>query len=540
MGSLRNGRGVGPRTIGMLAVAGTMLCHAEVRAQTMAALYPDAFTATMQSDPRNPPRFQRFDRAAQQQLTTPPTFTPPASGAGATGFDSTNARKIKPKAKSKALGNAQATAPGVAMPAPSPLPDKSAEVTGSISSGAPGSPPVQLGPIRTFPKKRKPYTEPEDPYAPLGIYGESFIFYPAIELIGGYDTNPGHEPNGNGARFYTVAPELRAQSDWSRHDLKIDLRGSYVGYSPDETPSLSRPYLNGKIDGRVDVSHDTRIDLGGRVLVSTDNPGSPNLQAGLAKLPIYVVGGGSVGIGQRFNRFDLSVKGDVERTVYQESSLTDGTTASNDDRNYDQYAGVLRGSYELSPGLTPFAQVSVDTRVHDLNADFSGYQRNSNGFTGLAGAKFEITRILIGEASLGYAQRVYEDPRLLDIGGLIGNASLLWTADALTSVKLIAASSIGESTVPGVSGVFYRDIGMQIDHAFRLWLVGSLKFGFGVDNYIGLDRLDRRYAIGAGLTYKFDRSVQVKGEFRQNWLHSNVAGVDYTESVFMLGLRLQR
>src|SRR5262249_38193494 len=275
------------------------------------------------------------------------------------------------------------------------------------------------------------------PYAPLGIEAGAFYMYPAIELIGGYSTNPGHEPGGNGARFYTVAPELRAQSDWIRHELKVDLRGSYIGYSPDETPSLSRPYLNGKIDGRIDVHEDTRVDLGTRVLVSTDNPGSPNLQAGLAKLPIYVTGGGIVGFGQRFNRFDLSIKGSVDRTIYQESLLTDGSTSSNDDRNFDQYAGVLRGGYE-APGLMPFAELAIDTRIHDLNADSSGYQRNSNGIAGKAGAKFELSRALVGEAALGYAQRVYEDPRLADISGLIGNASLIWTASALTTVKLEA------------------------------------------------------------------------------------------------------
>jgi hypothetical protein len=32
--------------------------------------------------------------------------------------------------------------------------------------------------------------------------------------------------------------------------------------------------------------------------------------------------------------------------------------------------------------------------------------------------------------------------------------------------------------------------------------------------------------VGAGLTYKFNRTVQLKGEFRQEWLHSNVAGND--------------
>ena len=34
--------------------------------------------------------------------------------------------------------------------------------------------------------------------------------------------------------------------------------------------------------------------------------------------------------------------------------------------------------------------------------------------------------------------------------------------------------------------------------------------------------------------------VQVKGEFRQEWLRSNVSGnVDYSASIFLLGLRVQ-
>ena len=201
---------------------------------------------------------------------------------------------------------------------------------------------------------------------------------------------------------------------------------------------------------------------------------------------------------------------------------------------------TLRGAYELSPGLIPFVEVGADTRVHDLNADFSGYQRNSNGLIAQAGAKFELTRLFTGEAALGYTRRVYEDPRLANIDGLIANASLLWTASALTNVKLSASSSVGESTIAGVSGVLYRDIGIQVDHAFRRWLIGSLKLGYGNDNYVGLDRVDNRYSAGVGLTYKLNRSAQVKGEFRQDWLRSNVDGADYTASVFTLGLRLQR
>ena len=47
-----------------------------------------------------------------------------------------------------------------------------------------------------------------------------------------------------------------------------------------------------------------------------------------ATRPIFTTVGGTAGIGQRFNRFDLSVKGDTERTVYQHSTLTDGSISS--------------------------------------------------------------------------------------------------------------------------------------------------------------------------------------------------------------------
>ncbi len=520
----------------------------------------------------------------------PANFSAPASGAGITGFDSTNARrKTKPKARTStgnakaatsdanaafpnanvvaadavpAAANAQAIAPGVAAPLTisryqTPPPD-----TGAFA-GAPGAPPVELGPIRKLPPKRKAHTEPDDPYAPLGVHAGAFTLYPAMELIGGYDSNPARASGGAGATLYTVAPELQVQSNWSRHELKADLRGSYTGYSPDQTPTLSRPNFNGKVDGRIDVTRDTRIDLGTRLLIATDNPGSPNLQAGLAKLPVFATVGGDAGVTHQFNRFELGVKGDVERTVYQESTLTDGSTASNDDRNYKQYTGTLRGAYETMPGVKPFVEVAADSRVHDLAADINGFERDSTGLTGKVGSTFDLARRLTGEVAVGYTQRSYADPRFDNLGALIGNASLIWTADALTTVKLSATSAVGESTIPGVSGVLSRDTGLQIDHSLRRWLIATAKFGFGVDNYkggtdtstglaaicdcvittpgeTGPDRQDLRYQVGFGLTYKLNPEFQIKGEVRHEWLRSNVAGNDYDANVFLLGIRVQR
>ena len=538
------------RGAGLLVAACLVLPCRDARAQS-ALVNPDPLAPKLATNPLNPPRFQKLTQAAPAPLGQP-TFAPPPSGAGDTGFDATNTRKkTKAKPKPATAVKPPALAPSAAQtvtPTPSPyqvpqIPEAqpSDEANAALAAAPPGTPPIEdIGPIRKPPPKRKAHVEPPDPYDPLGIRVGAFDFYPAVELIGGYDTNPGQSQNGKAAWLYTAQPELRVQSDWSRHELKAELRGSYTGYSPDQTPSLSRPYFNGKVNGRVDVTHDTRIDLETRALVSTDNPGSPNLQAGLAKLPIYVTYGGSAGLGQRFNRFEFSAKGDVDRTVYQKSELTDGSTVSNDDRNFNQYGGTLRGGYELLPGLVPFAEVEADTRKHDLNTDSSGFQRDSNGFIGKAGTSFEMRGFLTGEIALGYTERRYQDPRLADVNGLVGSASLVWTASGLTTAKLSGTTTVGESTVPGVSGSLSRDVGLQVDHAFRRWLIGTVKFGYGNDDYVGLDRDDNRYSAGIGLTYKLNRSLQIKGEIDQRWLRSNVGGNNYQETLFLLGIRLQR
>ncbi len=174
---------------------------------------------------------------------------------------------------------------------------------------------------------------------------------------------------------------------------------------------------------------------------------------------------------------------------------------------------------------------------------------NSKSLTGKVGSTFELARRLTGEIAVGYTRRSYDDPRFDTLSGLIGNASLVWTATALTTVKLTASSIVGESTIAGISGILYRDVAVQIDHALRRWLIATAKFGFGVDSYKGNDASTADpisiaetcvYEVGFGLTYKLNRDVQLKGEVRRDWLHSNIAGNDYTADVFLLGLRLQR
>ena len=248
----------------------------------------------------------------------------------------------------------------------------------------------------------------------------------------------------------------------------------------------------------------------------------------------------TLGLTQRFNRFEIAAKATIDRTEYQDSDLTDGTTSSNHDRDFNAYGGTLRGSYEVFPGVKPFVEVGADTRRHDLQFDRNGFERDSNALTPKVGTTFEVSKILTGEISVGYLTRKYVDPNLEQLRGVVLDASLVYVATGLTTVTLTGSSKADEIVVAGTSGVLRRDIGLQVDHAFRRWLIGTLKVGYGLDDYIGSIRADSRMSLGTAITYKLNREISLKGEYRYDQLRSNVEGVDYSANVFLVGLKLQR
>jgi hypothetical protein len=552
-------------------VASLITAGGEAGAQGTGSPDPLLMRPVLDGDPRDPPRFRAPKRGGQQgdvsRFTQVPSYSyRPAAGAGTSGFDSTNAAKRKAKGKAgqpakpatdpgaqpaDAAPKSDATAtPGATTktdpppPTPKQLQPASAPLAPRIRlQNRPGAPP--LGPdlvaatIATTPPSRRP--PPEDkPFDPLGIQVGAFNFRPAFEYTRGWDSNaPRNTAPPAASSWYNVyAPELLVKTDWARHEFTANLRGSYTTY--DTYHSIDRPSVDAKANARIDVTSLTRIELEGRYLLFTDAPGSPNIQVGLAKLPIAQTYGSTVGIGQRFNRFEVVAKGLFDRTVYNDSEFVDGSTASNAGRNYNQYGAQLRNSYELTPGVKPFIELGANIRAYDLEIDAGGNNRSSQGGYGKAGSTFEPARNLTGEVSVGYLTRRYRDPTLADVSGWTVDAALIWLWTALTTVKLNASTTVAESTVPGVSGTFTRDMTIQVDHAFRRWLIGTLKFSRGFDDYVGSPREDYRYVASGAIAYSLTRELQLKGEYRQEWRYSNEPGNDFWAHVWLLGLRLQR
>jgi hypothetical protein len=490
------------------------------------------------------------DTPAPSRIGQIPSYgLPAASGASEWGYDSLNRKRKKPKYYPGQLKPKPPVGPGSPPPPIASSTPLRLSIPPSESANKAPIPPAMAGTVAGQPLRKRLRID-DDPFGPVGDYAGGFLIKSALELSGGYDTNPGRTFVPKGSPFYVVAPEFLAVSDWERHALVADLRGSFTGYGNTFPPpndgtissaptNVDRPDFTGHVDGRLDVTHDTRLLAQMRLRVATDNPGSPNVQAGLAKFPVYTTLGGTFGFDQNFNRLQISGGATVDRTDYQWSKLTDGTSTSNDDRNFTQYGGVGRVSYDLTPGVKPFVEGEADNRVHDQKLDRNGYARDSTGGYVKAGSSFEFSRILFGEISIGYAARDYADVRLDRLQGLLVSSSLTWNATPLTTAKFISDTQIAETTLAATSGVLVHTYTFEVDHDFRRWLTGIGKFTFGTLDYQGDNRKDKTYSIEGDLIYKLNRNLWIKGTLRRDWLDSNVPGSSSNSTVVMLGVRLQ-
>jgi hypothetical protein len=494
------------------------------------------------------------DMPAASRLFKPPVYGDPvAFGAGATGFDSRNRRrqikKLYPGAPRPVsqTQRAQQSAPNNATPIALPPPQIFAP---SVLANKPPIAAALAGTVPGQPQRRRLKAD-TDPFGPVGDYVGSFLVKSALEVSGGYDSNPGRFNTARGSGFYVIAPELLVASDWSRHSVVADLRGSFTGYGHTFAPDgatgpvspvpfvIDRPDFTGKISGRLDVTRETRVISEVRLRVATDNPGSPNVQAGLQRYPIYSGLGGTFGVEQDFNRLTLIANATIDRLEYQNSSLTNGASASNEDRNYNQYGGLVRASYEIMPGLKPFVEGGGDSRQRDLTFDRSGFQRDSTGSYVKGGTTFELTRLITGEASIGYGERMYTDTRLNRLEGLLTSASLVWAMTPLTTVKFISTSSLDETTLSGASGVLVRTYTAEVDHDFRRWLTGIGRFTYGTLDYQGGNRLDEFFSVSGDLIYRLDRNWQIKAQIRHDKLQSSIPGFSSASTSGMLGVRWQ-
>lgn len=473
-----------------------------------------------------------------------PQDAPPSPGAFA---PVTNYGRPKPKRpKLYQLPNLQKTKPAGFPPLPALTVYQTAPKNQKTDQAPPGSytsdPPPTFAMLPSLPHPPKPKPD-ENPFDPLGVDIGSLRLFPYFEADTGYDTNPNRLADDVvGSTYVHGETGVKIQSQWSQHSLTAELRGGYWDYFA--VPAANRPEASGTVDGRIDVTKTTKINLETRFGLTTQQPGSPVIaipsSVFITNRPLVTTYGQTVGVSQDFNRLNLDLRGSFDRIVFGNATQSDGTELLLAQDTYNTYGVTGRASYELTPGVIPFLQMQGDERRYDSYLDVEGFARNSDGIAGKVGSKFELTRLLTGEISAGYADRTYVDPRLPHLQAPTLDASLIYTATPLTTVTLTAATDLSETTVPFASGAVSRIFNGKISHALLrdLTLIGTASYQ--INQYQGAPITEQLYSVGLGMEYHLTRSIVVVGNFTHERLSSNSIGDEYNDDRFMVGLKFQR
>ncbi len=422
---------------------------------------------------------------------------------------------------------------------------------GAQRAGLPGGPPAidsaatpgpTIAALPTIPVKRRPAAD-DKPFDPVGIMVGDIKLLPTIEEDVGYASNPLLLSGPTkGSTYESTQAGLTLQSAWARDELKGTLSGGYADYF--SAPEANGPNGNGALDGRLDVTRDASLDAEARFNIAPQTPGSVSLPSGVTlattERPLVETYGATLGGVDKLGNLALSLHGTLDRTEYQNATLSDGSIDDLASDDFNDWGLRARAAYQISPVITPFIETVIDTRRYDDFADSNGYERTSQGALGRAGATLALTGKLTGEASLGYGERQYQDPRLPDLRAPLIDASLVWSATPLTTVTWKTSTTLADTTNIGDSGAVTRSYTIDLSHALLRNLALGASAGYVTDVYAGAPLHDATTSFGLHADYNVTRDIVLRASASRSQFVSSAPGSNYLADVFMLGLRLQR
>jgi len=397
--------------------------------------------------------------------------------------------------------------------------------------------PVQLlGAPRDAPEPA-PAAEEADPFAPVGIGLGAFRAFATFRQDIGYHTNPERKRiGGRGDWFSRSRGGLRLESDWVRHELRASVEGSYDAFRRDS--ANNRPGLDADAALRLDLHEGTRLVTTGRFGLDTERPGSLEVPGSIVNRPRILTSAGEIALEHDRDRIRLALRGGLSHTSHADGRDALGNTVDQSARDVTRYEGAARIGLEISPGLVPFAEFGIDRRIPGAVAGARRSDRASTGLTGRVGTLFELTRLLTGEASLGYQHRRYVDPTRRAIGGLVADVGLTWLPGRFTTITLRAASSLDETTVAGAGAARAMRVDLGFAHELRRRMVLRGELGHRITRYGGAGPTERSFTGGIGFDYRFNRHAAAALDYRWDSLRSTRPDAGYDASSYLLGLRL--
>ena len=369
-------------------------------------------------------------------------------------------------------------------------------------------------------------------YDPLGITAGAFTIFPEVTVGTEYNDNIyATRSNKESDWIFTVAPRIRAGSDWSNHAVNMDagIKSGFYASESDEN------YVDGHLlaNGRLDISRDSSLSARAGIRRLHEDRGEPDVdrQAFSWDEPgIYYRTIAGLDFYQAFGRFGATLGGGYTNLDYKSVDLIDGTSQDRDIQDREIYTVTGRLQYDMHPDVKPF----ITTRYEWRDYDQSEAERDSEGYRIGVGTGFDLGGITSGEVYGGYMKQDYDDRS--NISGFWFGLSKLWNATPITSVEAFAETSVKETTLQDSSGIRSFDLGLRADHELRRNVLIGAAANYTLNDYRGADLTEDYYAVGPSLTYLWNRNLSAEIGYRYRTKDSDIRDREYSENRFTVAI----
>ncbi|MGD1876138.1 MAG: outer membrane beta-barrel protein [Kiloniellaceae bacterium] len=394
-------------------------------------------------------------------------------------------------------------------------------IVGGILALAPGRACAQEGAQPTA-----VFDRPQESYGAKGLDLGGFRLFPSAGVSETYDDNIfADEDNEETDLITTVSAALIAESQWSRHQLKVEGNLRHEAYldndDQDRTEYAVKPTLRldlGERDtARLRAEHSRRV-------VGRDAPED----AGDDEPPTFnrfLVGGGYI---HRVNRVFFGLNSAVRRDDY--------ISGGDDDRDRSEYRFGLPIGYEVSAKTDVTVEPFVRWRDFD-DLDSTGADRDSLAVGTTIGIETEVTSLLHLNFDVGFIGNDYEDSRFNDSLDLIFGGEAVWYATAMTTVKVRAERRDIATSQPGSSSKTQSNAAMELQHELMRNVLLGGEVRYINDDFREIDRVDDRVQLSLNAEYLLNRYVSVAADYRYEQRWSDLDGADYSRNLVTLGLK---
>lgn len=380
--------------------------------------------------------------------------------------------------------------------------------------------------------------EEDEPFLPREFRAGTWQVFTRLEQAIGYASNSSYSAGGEPGAFSQTDVDARLQSDWSRHEARINFDGSFRHSFDSQEDDVPYAAVEGLL--RLDLLDGFAANVVGGYQYTTESTSSRDLNASVTERPGVHRMNGSAELERTGGIFDLALRGSADRETYNDAKLSDGSKMSQRDRNNTIYEGSFRVAYGASPVIKPLAFAGAGWRKYDDKVDRNGDQRSSRILDLRGGVEFDLGEKFAGDVAVGYLQENYEGSTLDNINTVSVFANMVWSPERGSNVTFNASTSLGGSTTAGESSSIERDFALLAERQIRDNLSTNAFAALEIDQYADDQGNDYLWSLGAGTEYFFSRFFSATADVEYERLHSADASRSWQGTSVRLGLALQR